>query len=76
MPGIASRRTWTWMLGTLLAVVLAQEAVRLVAPTAAAYAQQDEQNPVPAAGDPPAQPADAAAQPPAAGDEAPPKSQN
>jgi biopolymer transport protein ExbB len=76
MPGIASRRTWTWILGTLLAVVLAQEAVRLVAPTAAAYAQQDEQNPVPAAGDPPAQPADAAAQPPAAGDEAPPKSQN
>jgi biopolymer transport protein ExbB len=64
------------MLATLLAVVLAQDAVRLVVPTIASAAAQDEQNPVAPGDAAPAQPADAAAQPPAAGDEAPPKSQN
>ncbi len=76
MPGIASRRTWTFMLGTLLAVVLAQEAVRLVAPSMASAAQQEEQNPAAPGGDAPAPAAGAAAPVPAAGDEAPPKSQN
>ncbi len=76
MPGIASRRTWTFMLGTLLAVVLAQEAVRLVAPSVASAAQQDEQNPAAPGGDAPAQPAAGNAPVPADGADSAPKQQN
>lgn len=74
MPRFASRKTWTFLLGILLAVAFGQEMLKLVVPTVAAAAQQaQDENPV-------AQPVDAPA--PAAGpmpppaDEAPPKQQN
>jgi biopolymer transport protein ExbB len=65
MLRLVSRKNWTLMLGTLLAVLLVQEAIRVVAPTVAAAAQAQEENPAQPA-DAAAPPADAAAPPAAA----------
>ena len=73
MPRLASRKTWTFMLGTLLAILLVQEGLKLIAPSIVSAAQQPDENPAPAA-DAPA----AAAAPPAAApaEESKPKQQS
>jgi len=58
MPRLVSRKAWLFIFGMFLAVLLAQEGLRLSVPVVAAAAQQDE-NPAPAAdaGAAPVQPA-------------------
>lgn len=74
MPRFASRKTWTFLLGILLAVAFGQEMLKLAVPTMAAAAQQaQDENPVAQPVDAPA-PAAGAAPPPA--DAAPAKQQN
>jgi biopolymer transport protein ExbB len=75
MPRFASRKTWNFLLGIMLAVAFGQEMLRLAVPTVAAAAQQaQDENPVAQPVDAPAPAAAGAAQPPP--DEAPPKQQN
>jgi len=72
MLRLASRKTWTFMLGTFLAIWLAQDALLVFAP-AIASAQQPDENPAPVADAPaPAQ----GAPPPATTEESKPKQQS
>jgi len=73
MPRLVSRKAWLFLFGMFLAVLLAQEGLRLAVPVVAAAAQQDE-NPAPPA-DAGAAPAPAAA-PGAPADESQPKKQS
>jgi len=71
MVRLASRKTWILMLGTFLAIWLAQDALRLFAPAVVSAAQQPDENPAPVA--------DAqapAAAPPPAQEESKPKQQS
>jgi len=73
MLGLASRKTWTFMLGTFLAIWAMQDALTVLVPSIASAAQQPDENPAPAADAPsPAQ----AAPPPAASEESKPKQQS
>jgi biopolymer transport protein ExbB len=74
MCGVASGKKWKLVLGMLLAVLFAQEAIRSAIPAVAARASAQEENPVPAAGA--AAPAADAAAPAAPADEAAPKRQS
>ena len=71
MVRLASRKTWILMLGTFLAIWLAQDAMRIFAPAVVSAAQQPDENPAPVA-DAPAQ----QAAPPAAPEESKPKQQS
>src|SRR4051794_23291210 len=62
MPRLMSRKTWVYVLGTFLALWLAQDALTIFAPAIAAAAQQPDENPAPAV-DAPAAAAPAAAAP-------------
>jgi biopolymer transport protein ExbB len=62
MPRLASRNTWTVILGTFLTFLLAQEGLKLLAPSTALAAQQPDENPA-VAPEPLAQPAPAPAAP-------------
>jgi len=71
MLRLVSRESWTFVLGTFLAIWLLQDALMVLAPATAFAAQQADENPVPAAD---AQAA--AAAPPAAPEESKPKQQS
>src|SRR5262245_43857536 len=71
MPRLVSRKSWTFMLGTFLAIWLVQDALTVLAPAIAFAAPQPDENPAPVA--------DAqapAAAPPAAPEESKPKQQS
>src|SRR5438445_319424 len=72
MPRLASRKTWVFTLGAFLAILLAQEGMKLLAPSIAAAAQQPDENPAPAAD----AAAPAVAPPPAAPEESKPRQQS
>ncbi len=63
MLRFASRKTWTFMLGSFLAIWLAQDALLTFAPTIASAAQQQDENPAPVADAAPQQAAPGAAAP-------------
>jgi biopolymer transport protein ExbB len=72
MLWLVSRKSWTFMLGTFLAIWLVQDALIVLAPAIASAAQQPDENPVAA----PEGPASAPALPPAAPEESKPKQQS